>query len=262
MPPTAFVRPVPDRYADATRGVLDGGRDPIDVARARAQHAAYVSGLRWLGYAIRTLPAAHALPDSVFVEDPAVISGRRALIARSAHPVRAREADAVRDALAEAGFEVAHMPPGATLDGGDVLQVGRRMWVSRSARTNRAGIDALGAAFPGVALSEVPLPPGVLHLKCACSRVGPRAVLVAEGALDPGIFAGLDVLVAPAEEAYAANAVGRAGRVLVAAGHPRTARRLARAGLAVRAVEVGEIRKGDGSLTCLSLRCEGLPGEG
>lgn len=252
----AWIRPVPDRYPDATRGVMSDADAAIDLALARGQHAAYVDGLRWLGFAVAALPPADHLPDSVFVEDPAVLVDGVALIARSAHPVRGLEAASVREALVAAGFRVVDMVPGATLDGGDVLEVGPRLYVSPSGRTNAAGIEALREAFPDRQVVEVPLPDGVLHLKCACSAPAPDVVLVAAGTVPVDGFAGARVVEIPEAELYAANAVGRAGRALVAAGHPATAAALREAGLEVRELDVSEIRKGDGSLTCLSLRSE------
>lgn len=255
--PRAWVRPVPDRYVEATRGEMSDGLGAIDLALARRQHAAYAEGLRWLGFHVTELPAAHHLPDSVFVEDPAVLVDQVALIARSAHPVRALEAASVRAGLAAAGFRVVEMAEGATLDGGDVLEVGHRLFVSPSGRTNEAGIDALRGAFPDRTVVSVPLPDGVLHLKCACSAPAPDLVLLAAGTVAASRFPGARVVEIPAHELYAANAVGRAGRALVAAGHPATTAALRAAGLEVRELEVSEIRKGDGSLTCLSLRSEG-----
>ena len=255
MLPRAWVRPIPDRYVDATRGVLSANTEPIDVERARAQHGEYCAGLEWLGFQLTRLPPANALPDSVFVEDPAVLSGHRALIARSAHPVRAQETPSVRDALAP-HFRLVEMGAGATLDGGDVLRVGKRFWVSPSERTNGAGIEALQAAFEDHTVTVVPLPPSVLHLKCACSRADERTVVFAKGALDRAVFDGLTTIEVPADELYAANTVGLGGRILVAAGFPATLAAVQSAGLEVRALQVSEIRKGDGSLTCMSLRSE------
>lgn len=257
MPARAWVRQVPASYSDATRGVMSDADGAIDVALARVQHASVVEGLRWLGFDIAWIQPADGLPDAVFVEDPAVIVGPRALIANSAHPVRAGEAPSVRRALAEAGFDVVDMAPGATLDGGDVLEVGGRLFVSPSSRTNAAGIAALAAAFPDRPVVEVALPAGVLHLKCACSSPAPGTVLLATDNVPAEVFAGLTVLEVPRRELYAANTVGRAGRALVAAGFPATRAVLERAGLEVLEVELSEIAGGDGSITCLSLRSEG-----
>jgi len=241
-----------DSYASATTMVA--GSAAINVALARAQQQAYVAGLEWLGFSVRTIAPAHDLPDSCFVEDPAVMTPGKALIARSAHPVRDREADSVAEALGAGGLELTRMADGATLDGGDVLRLRDRLYVSPTARTNQAGIEALAAACPAFTVVPVALPEGILHLKCVCSRPIAGAVVVTEGTVDPAVFGDVRVCLIPNEELYAANTVGRRGRVLVAAGYPATVEALRGLGLKVRLLDVSEFRKGDGSLTCLSLR--------
>lgn len=253
MTPRAWVRPIPESYVHATRGLLADDAAAIDLDAARAQHAQVVEGLRWLGFAIHELPPAHELPDSTFVEDPAVIVGHRALLTASAHPIRAKESPSVRAALSEGGFELVDQAQG-TLDGGDVLSVGGRLFVSRSGRTDLFGIRALAAAFPDHPVVEVPLPAGVLHLKCVCSTPAPDTVVLAHDTVDPALFEGLTRVSVPAAEWYAANTVGRGGKVLIPAGFPGTRAALEAAGFTVRALDTTEIRKGDGSLTCLSLR--------
>jgi dimethylargininase len=240
----ALVRDVPDAFVRATRTVDLG---PIDLARARAQHADYVDGLRFLGYDVRRLPPDDG-PDSVFVEDQAVVVDGRALVTRSGHPGRRGEADAVADALRGLGLEVVRMTDGI-LDGGDVLRSGRVLWVGRSSRTDDGGLRALAAAFPSCEVRPVELPPDVLHLKCVCSVPVPGLAVVA-GLTQP--FTDRVVRVAP-EDRWAANVVGAGSRVLVGAGHPRVEAALRDAGLEVRAVDASEFRKGDGSLTCLSI---------
>lgn len=248
------MRAVPASYVDATRGAMEADTGPIDIALALAQHRDVAEGLSWLGFDVEVLPADEAHPDSIFVEDPAVVVEGRALLARSAHPVRAGEAAAIERALRALGLGVRPMAAPATLDGGDVLDTGDRLLVSRSGRTNAAGIEALAAAFPERRVVEVPLPPGTLHLKCACSALDPGTLVAAVGALPAAAVEGLRVLEIPRAEGYAANAVGVAGRALIAAGFPGTAEVVRSAGYEVRAVGLSEIRKGDGSLTCLSLR--------
>ncbi len=246
----ALVRAPGDSYRDATRS----DPSPIDVPLARAQHAAYVEGLRWLGHRVVALPADERFPDGCFVEDQALVVGGRALILRSGHPGRRGEADAVAAALAAEGLEVRRMAGEGSVDGGDVLRVGRTLLVGRSARTDEAGVRAVAAAFPDLVVREVEVPAGVLHLKCVCSSPVPGLVVVADGAVPPSTFSGLArVLVTPAADAWAANLVGEGSRVLVGAGHPAVTAALRAEGLACLELDASEIRRGDGSLTCLSL---------
>lgn len=219
-----------------------------DAARAAQQHAAYVAALRGMGVSVQELPPDPELPDCCFVEDTALIADGRALITRPGAPSRRGEADAVATALP---MPQARMAAPATLDGGDCLRVGHRWLVGLSSRTNAAGVEAVQRAFPGFTVQAVPVVD--LHLKCSCSALDDRRVLLAEGTLPAATFAGLDVVTVPAEEAYAANVVAVGRRVLVPAGFPRTRRILEREGFEVIELDNRELRLADGALTCLSL---------
>jgi len=252
----ALVRSVPASYAaQATRAHYDP-TSAIDPAATVAQHRGVARALARLGDDVHWLASPDDQPDAVFVEDTAVVVGGRALVARSAHPGRRGEAVAVAARLAALGLDVVSMDDG-TLDGGDVLRVGTQLFVGRSTRTDATGVAWLARTFPALEVVPVELPAGVLHLKCVASTPGDEAtVVLAEGTVPVDVFAGLRCIEVPADEAYAANLVGNGRRVVVAAGHPRTADLLDAAGFEVDPVPVDELRKGDGSLTCLSLRFE------
>jgi dimethylargininase len=266
LPIRALLRGIPDSFAGALSAAPP--EEPIDVPRARAQHAAYRAALEASGAAVTELPADERLPDCVFVEDTAVVSGRPgeagglALITRPGAPSRRGETDAVAAALGR-HLELARVEEPATLDGGDCMRLGATLYIGRSARTNAAGIARAEAVLAprGLRIVAVELPPGVLHLKCVCSPLGDGRVLLAEGTLPPGLFDAAIVWV-PAEERYAANAVaigadGSDGadvtHVIAAAEYPRTLEALAAAGLRVHPVPTSEVRKADGSLTCQSI---------
>jgi dimethylargininase len=226
---------------------------PVDVARARRQHAGYVAALRAAGLDVVELPADEAFPDCCFVEDTAVVAGGVALLTRPGAPARQGEPAGVRDALARY-VTIETMAAPATLDGGDCCLLGRTLYVGRTARTNAAGAARAAEVFArvGVAVVEVPVS-AALHLKSVCSPIAADTVLVAEGALDPGFFAGARVLTVPAGEAPAANAVVAGDRLLIAAGFPRARALLEQAGFACVEVDTSELRKLDGALTCLSI---------
>lgn len=226
---------------------------PIDVARARSQHAAYVAALREAGAEVLVLPAADALPDACFVEDTAVVAGGLALVTRPGAPERQAEPAAIAEAIARhVPIETMHAP--ATLDGGDCLRLGRRLYIGRSRRTNAAGIARARAVFSPRGFDVVELAvEDALHLKSVCSPLGDDTVLVVEGALPAGCFDGARELVVPAREAPAANAVAVGPAALVAAGFPHTERLVADAGYAVLRVDNSELRKADSALTCLSI---------
>lgn len=248
----SLTRAMADSFAAALAAVPPD--PPIDVARARAQHAAYRAALAALGARVIVLDADEECPDCCFVEDTAVIAGGVALITRPGAPSRRGEVDAVARALAPL-IEVATMTAPATLDGGDCLRLGRTLYVGRSARTNAAGVARAAEVFEARGLRVVPvtLPADVLHLKCVCAPLGDDRVLLAEGTLSAEVFAGADVVWVPRAEAYAANAVAIDDGVIVADGFPRTRAALEAAGFTVHAVATTEVRKADGSLTCLSL---------
>lgn len=253
MKPIAIVGAVTDSYVHATT-MRDLG--PIDLPLARRQHASYVAALVELGFDIHRVEVDDANPDAVFVEDQAVVIGRRALVTHSGHPGRRAEADTVARALGERGLEIVRMPETAILDGGDVLRLGSRVWVGLSRRSDAAGVAFLAGVFPECEVQGVPLPEGILHLKCVCTIPVPGVIVVADDA--PPIRFGPEaerIVRIPAAESWAANLLGRGNRVLVGAGYPETEAALRAADLEPLVVDVSEIRRGDGSLTCLSILC-------
>ena len=226
----------------------------IDVALARTQHTQYVSALSFLDMVTRTLPADDQYPDCCFVEDCAVIANGAALITRPGAVSRRGETPAVRRALASHPLieRIEALDAPATLDGGDCMHIGDRMFVGRSLRTNEAGVARLRKMFHDLTIVEIPLAE-VLHLKCVCSPLGEDRVLLARGTIPPEVFRGLDVVLVPNGESYAANCVAHAGKVILAEGYPETRTELEQRGIATIAIPMSEIRKADGSLTCLSL---------
>ncbi|HWM84617.1 MAG TPA: arginine deiminase family protein [Kofleriaceae bacterium] len=252
MPPWAIVRSVPASFA---RALCAAPPDPpIDVDRARAQHAAYVAALAATGADIVIVASDEDCPDCCFVEDVAVLIGDAALVTRPGAPSRRAETDPVAAVLAGRAL-LLRMEAPATLDGGDCLRLGRTFYVGLSARSNRAGIESLAAAAAPRGFTVVPLdmPPGVLHLKSVCSPLTDDTLLIAENTLAPRAFAGARALIAPASETHASNAVATGDTVLVAAGAPVTRALVEATGLRTVEVDTSELRKADGALTCLSI---------
>jgi dimethylargininase len=248
----ALTRHIPNSFANALSATPPD--PPINVALARQQHLQYCMALAECGATVTTLPVDERCPDSVFVEDTAVIVDKQALITRPGAPSRQLETEAIAIRL-DAWLNVVPMEEPGTLDGGDCMLVGRTMYVGRSARTNAAGIAQLARAFAprGVDVVQVELPPGVLHLKCVVSPLGAGRILLADGSIERKAFRELEIVAVPAEETYAANVVAIGKHVIVATGFPRTAEVLAAAGFKVHPVPCSEVRKADGSLTCQSI---------
>jgi dimethylargininase len=228
-------------------------RQPIDLERARAQHRSYEHALAALGCRVVRLPADPSLPDSVFVEDTAVVTDEVAVITRPGAASRRPETESVARALAPYRPLLSIEAP-ATLDGGDVLRLGRRVFVGLSSRTTEVGVAALRSRLGplGYTVEGVPVS-GCLHLKSAATAIGSDVVLVNPAWVDPGAFGAASVVEVEPEEPFAANAVLVGEALLVAAAFPRTRERLERRGLHVLAVDLSELAKAEGALTCCSL---------
>ena len=228
-------------------------REPSDAAAAAAQHRGYREALEACGARVVTLPPVEGFPDSVFVEDTAIVLDEVAVLTRPGVESRRGEVSLIEPEVARLRNVVRVEPP-ATLEGGDVLRLGRTLYVGLSPRTNAAGAEALRrfAAPHGYEVVTVE-PRGCLHLKTGCSALDEETVLVNPDWLDASVFRGREVVPVDASEPWAANVLRVAGSVCVGAAFPRTAAMLAARGYDVRPVEVSEFAKAEGGLTCLSL---------
>lgn len=228
-------------------------RTGIDLGRAREQHSAYRAALESLGCRVIALPALDAMPDAVFVEDVAVVLDEVAVMTRPGAPSRRDEGEALEPVLAAFRPLLSIAAPG-TLDGGDVLRLGRRVFVGESARSNAEGIAQLRALLApcGYEVRGVPTR-GCLHLKSAATQVAEGVLLVQPRWVDPAAFGEARLVeVDPAEE-HAANALRVGDAVVFPAAFPRTRRRLEDAGIEVVAVDLSELQKAEGATTCCSL---------
>jgi dimethylargininase len=251
MVKVAITRKVPASFTRALAAQVPA--EPIDVMLAREQHGEYRGALERCGLDVRALAADDTLPDCCFVEDTAVIADGVALVTRPGAEPRRAETEAVAR-LAGDYVEVVHMAAPATLDGGDVMRVGKTIFVGKSLRTSSSGIDRLSEVFAprGYRIVPIALPHSVLHLKCVCAPLGDQRITLAEGVpREP--FAGLEIVTIPAAESYAANTLAIGRHALVSRGYPRTAEAIARAGYTVIELDTSEFRKADGALTCLSI---------
>ncbi len=234
-------------------------RDAINLELARAQHRAYEQALAELGCEVVSLPSEPDLPDSVFVEDTALVLDEIAVILRPGAEARQPETPSVAKALAEYR-ELAVVGAPGTIDGGDVLRIGRTVYVGSSRRTNASGIVQLGTALQPLGYRVEPVAvEGCLHLKSAVSQVGPRTLLVNPRWVDAGAFEGLVRIEVSPGEPLAANALLIGESVVYPASYTRTLARLEEQGLAVRPVDVSELQKAEGGVTCCSLIFETAP---
>lgn len=228
-------------------------RERIDVDLARRQHEQYEHALESLGCVVRRLPADDTMPDSVFIEDTAIVLRDVAVIARPGAPSRRREVVAVSLALSPMRSLVFIVEPG-TLDGGDVVVLGRTIYVGRSSRTNADGIGQLRVAvYPyGYTVTTVDVA-GCLHLKSAVTALNDRTVLLNRAWVSTDVFAAFDRIEVDPGEPAAANVVSLDGQLIVGSTFPRTRMRLERAGFPITTVDASELAKAEGALTCCSL---------
>ncbi len=248
----AIVR-VPCR--NFVHGLTTAGLGRPDFDKALDQHAAYVEALRSCGVEVIILGGDERFPDSTFVEDPAVVTDRLAVIARPGAPSRRGEEDAIAAALAPFFPRLERIQAPGTLDGGDVLKAGVHFFIGLSARTNPAGAEQLAAILKknGYSASMVALK-NVLHLKTGVAYLGGNDLLAAGEFVGHPDFRRFHVIPVAVDESCAANMIWINGTLLMAAGFEKTRLAVENAGYVVRTVDVSEFRKLDGGLSCLSLR--------
>jgi len=228
-------------------------RTAIDVELARAQHRAYERALSDAGYAVERLASGSDMPDSVFVEDVAVVLDELAIVTRPGAPSRRVEVPAVADAL-KRHRRLAFIEPPAIVDGGDVLVCGRTVYVGRSTRTNdeavaqiRRILAPLGYAVCAVTVRHC------LHLKSAVTEVSAGVLLANPDRVDRAAFGASEIIDVHPGEASAANALRLHDRIIFPAAFPWTAERLRARGLRVEIVDASELQKAEGAVTCCSL---------
>jgi dimethylargininase len=234
-------------------------RQVIDINLARTQHEAYERRMSESGCSIVRLPAADDLPDSVFIEDVAVVFDELAVIARPGAPSRRGETACVAESL-QAYRPLRHIEAPGTLDGGDVLTIGRRVFVGESQRTNKAAIaqlarilDSFGYQVCGLTVR------GCLHLKSAVTALSEDFLLINPAWVRADQFESFRLLEVDEAEPYAANALRVGDRVIYPTGYPSTRARLQAAGVHILDVDVTELIKAEGAVTCCSLIFDAVP---
>lgn len=252
--PIAFTRAVSPAIVRCELTHL--AREPIDVAKARVQHADYEALLERLGCEVRRVLPLPDHPDAVFIEDTAVVLPAFAVITRPGAESRRGEVDAVADALAPLRALVRITDPG-TLDGGDVLRSRRTLFVGRTARSNDAGIAQLAAcAAPhGFTVRAVDVT-GCLHLKSAVTEVADDTLLVNPAWVRPALLTGWRHIEVDPSEPMGANVVRIGDALVYGAAYPRTRARLEAAGFTVHTVDASEVAKAEGAVTCCSVIVE------
>jgi dimethylargininase len=226
-----------------------------DFDALMVEHQTYVAALKAAGVQVIVLGSLEQHPDSVFVEDPALVFSQAAVVLRPGAPSRLAEAQELAPTLAALFPEVLHLSEGFA-DGGDIFVTPDEVFIGLSARTNEEGAAGLSRLLASIGLGSkvVKVPPGTLHLKTDCSLVDEETVLATEALASSGLIEGVRTLVVPDEERAAANALRVNETVFIRKGCPRTLELLLKHGLNVVPLPLDEVAKLDAGLSCLSLR--------
>ena len=248
---TAITREVSSAMAECELTFMS--RQPIDLFRARQQHHEYQAALEKLGARVLSLPQEPHLPDSMFVEDPALVLDELAVIMRLGTESRRAEAESLAQHLG--GFRpLQYISAPGTLEGGDILRVGKTLFAGLSKRSNLEGIRQLQkfVAPHGYQVVSVEVR-GCLHLKSAVTFLGGETLLANRAWFDSAPFSGFQWLDVASDEAHAANALTIGKTTLFPSSFPRTRAAIKKSGFAVTALDISELQKAESGLTCSSL---------
>ena len=237
------------------QGLRDGDREDPDFNIVLAEHAAYVMAMRDLGIEVHVLPAKEDFPDSIFVEDCALVFGEGAILLKSGAESRAGEAVLIAPVLAQHFDTVLTLTKGH-VDGGDVLVTPSTVVIGLSNRTDREGAEALGTLLDKLGKRAIvaDTPPGILHFKTGCGMIDEETVFVAPPLAACPAFSGHRVLVTPEREDGAANVLRVRDRLFIGDQWPRSRDLIEQYGVRTHGLSVSEIAKIDAGLSCMSLR--------
>ena len=248
---TAITRAVSPAIVHCEISFID--RKPIDLTIAQDQHRSYETLLAKLGARVLSLPAEPELPDSMFVEDPAIVLDELAVIFPLGTESRRPEAASLARALSSFR-KLAYVTLPATLEGGDVLRIGRKLFVGLTKRSNAEGIRQLAAILAPHKYEVVAVPvTGCLHLKSAVTHIGGNTLLANRAWFDAPPFAAYDWVDVDPAEPHAANALALGDTIIFPASFPRTRVRLQTQGFHVTPIDISELQKAESGLTCSSL---------
>jgi dimethylargininase len=247
----AITRRISSRFNECEITHID--RTPIDLEVARTQHQNYVKALEALGCEVTELPEEPDLPDSVFVEDTAFILPEVAVITRPGADSRKPEIKSIVQTLS-LYKPLVHVTEPATVDGGDVLILGKDIYIGLSLRSNQESIDQIqyllnhhGYTVTGVKMHDC------LHLKTALTKVDHQTVLINPNWVDTSHFEAFDWIEVDASEPFAANCLPVNGQIIYPTSFPKTTKKLEAHGCKILPVQVDELAKAEGAVTCCSL---------
>jgi len=248
---TAITRAVSPALAQCELSFIE--RIPIDMERARAQHHAYEAALGQLGANVISLPPEPELPDSMFVEDPAIVLDELAVVFPMGTETRRPEAKSLVKAIAPfRKIEYVTLP--GTVEGGDILRVGRKLFVGLTGRTNEEGIRQLRKIVERHGYEVIAVPViGCLHLKSAVTHLSNSVLLANRVWFDTEPFAGFEWIDVDPAEPHAGNALALNGSALFPASFPKTRARIEAKNFRILSLDIAELQKAESGLTCSSL---------
>lgn len=248
---SALTRGVSPTIGDCKLTFME--RERIDVAAATRQHEAYRQCLTKMGVQITSLDLLPYAPDAVFIQDTAVVVDEVAIVATMGAACRAEEVESVAQVLS-LHRPLKRLSPPATLEGGDIVRIGRTLYVGDSGRTNRDGIRQLSEMLAPYDYQVIPAGVrGCLHLSTGCSYLGHGLMLLNPVWVDAAPFQQFEILEVPETESWAANTIAVGDTVLMASAFERTCALVQERGFNVIATDISELQKAEGALTCMSL---------
>jgi len=249
--PNAIIRSISPKMADCELTHLE--RHPIDLQLAISQHEIYENTLGQLGYHIIRAEAAPQLPDSVFVEDCVVVVDELAILTHPGAESRRAEVEGL-EAVLKPYRKLYFIQPPSIIDGGDVLVIGKQIWIGLSNRSDKSGVEQFrnivtpyNYSVEGIHVT------GCLHLKSAVTQVAEKTVLLNPDWIDANIFKDFKIIKTHPDEPHAANALLLNKTVLFPKAYPLTAKRLMNAGIKIIQLDNSEVIKAEGALTCCSV---------
>ncbi|ASJ74794.1 dimethylarginine dimethylaminohydrolase family protein [Granulosicoccus antarcticus] len=247
----AITRAISSAMQDCELTHMD--RQALDLDRARQQHEAYNQALRDLAVDVIELAEQPTLADSVFVEDAALVFDEIAIITHPGAISRRPETSSIAEAL-EPLRPLAHIMEPAILDGGDVLTIGKEVYVGLSSRSNSEAVvqlqqhlESFGYTVHGLEMGKC------LHLKTAVTALDDQTVLLNPDWVDVDLFKGYTIVKTHPDEPFGANVVRVGSSLLYGAGYPNTQAAIEALGHDVHVVDMSELAKAEGAVTCCSL---------
>lgn len=249
--PIAITRKISPRFNECEVTHIE--RTPIDLNVARVQHQEYVHALAALGCQVIELPEEPDLPDSVFVEDTAFILPEVAVITRPGADSRKPETESIIRALSSYR-PLVHVTEPGTVDGGDVLVLGKNIYIGNSTRSNTDAVHQIQQMLDhyGYTVTAVDMH-DCLHLKTALTKVDDKTLLINPNWVNTSHFKGFDWIEVDSAEPFAANCLPVGDGIIFPTAFPKTSKKLEARGYKIQAVNVAELAKAEGAVTCCSL---------